>query len=306
MNRTKINLQMFATSNQDLAARRYEKQFKEMLQAVFKAQAAFAPFFGNEIEALDGIQHKDTAFSVKTSNIPLVLKNAYNNSPSTAFGSGTGNSTRFGERTEIIYTDTDVPYTWHWSWHEGIDRHTVNNTLDAALADRLELQAQAKVRRFNERHGTFIYNYADKYENLATYTEAEILAMFDKMSSYYANLEVVNKVRVYVAPDLFNAIVNIPILSTAKNSAVSIDNNTIENFKGFTITRVPKQYFYRGDYAAYFTVDGIGKAFTGIETARTLESEDFDGIAFQGAGKAGEFGLDDNKRAVVAVYYSGV
>jgi len=45
--------------------------------------------------------------------------------------------------------------------------------------------------------------------------------------------------------------------------------------------------------------EGIGKAFTGINTARTIESEDFDGVALQGAGKAGEFILPDNKKAVV-------
>ena len=35
-----------------------------------------------------------------------------------------------------------------------------------------------------------------------------------------------------------------------------------------------------------------------INTARTIESEDFDGVALQGAGKAGEFILPDNKKAV--------
>ena len=41
--------------------------------------------------------------------------------------------------------------------------------------------------------------------------------------------------------------------------------------------------------------------FTGINTARTVESEDFDGVALQGAGKAGEYIPEDNKKAVVKV-----
>ncbi|WP_285180723.1 hypothetical protein, partial [Mycobacterium tuberculosis] len=66
---------------------------------------------------------------------------------------GTGKSTRFGERQEIIYTDTDVPYEFNWAMHEGLDRFTVNNDLNAAVADRLNLQAQAKVRMLNTKLG---------------------------------------------------------------------------------------------------------------------------------------------------------
>ena len=55
----------------------------------------------------------------------------------------------------------------------------------------------------------------------------------------------------------------------------------------------------------YAYIPGVGKAFTGIETARTIESEDFDGVALQGAGKAGEYILPDNKKAVAKVTVTG-
>ena len=55
----------------------------------------------------------------------------------------------------------------------------------------------------------------------------------------------------------------------------------------------------------YAYIEGVAKAFTGINTARTIESEDFDGLALQGAGKAGEFILPDNKPAVVKVSFTG-
>ena len=45
----------------------------------------------------------------------------------------------------------------------------------------------------------------------------------------------------------------------------------------------------------------LQKHLLGINTARTIESEDFDGVALQGAGKAGEFIPNDNKKAVVKV-----
>jgi hypothetical protein len=55
----------------------------------------------------------------------------------------------------------------------------------------------------------------------------------------------------------------------------------------------------------YAYIAGVGKAFTGINTARTIEATDFDGVAFQGAGKAGEYILPANKKAVVKVKITG-
>src|SRR5690625_5993440 len=100
---------IFMTTNNNQAARSYQKQFKQLLKAVFKHQAYFRDFFGGEIEALDGVQHNETAFYVKTSGIPDVVGKEYNKEANKAFGTGTGNSTRFGERKEIIYPDTPLP-----------------------------------------------------------------------------------------------------------------------------------------------------------------------------------------------------
>lgn len=57
---------------------------------------------------------------------------------------------------EIIYGDIDVPYDFGWSFNEGIDQLTVNNDLNAAVADRLNLQAQAKTRLFNGKLGAYL------------------------------------------------------------------------------------------------------------------------------------------------------
>ena len=293
-----------ATNNQKLAARSYQQQFKELFQAVYQSQAYFRDFFGGNIEALDGVQHNETAFYVKTSDIPVVVGTEYDKDPNTAFGTGTSNSTRFGERTEIIYTDTPVPYTWEWVYHEGIDRHTVNNNFDAAVADRLELQSQAKVKKFNAQHSEFISSVAGNSEELADYTEDNVTALFDALYAYYLDNEVVGTKVARVNAELYNTIVNGGLSTTAKGSSVNIDRNEVQMFKDFVIDPLPASLF-QDDDIAYIYVPNVAKAFTGINTARTIESEDFDGVALQGAGKAGEFILDDNKAAVTKVTFSG-
>lgn len=292
------------TANNNQAARSYQKQFKELLQAVFRTQAYFRDFFGGQIEALDGVQHNENAFYVKTSDIPVVVGNSYDKDPNTGFGTGTGNSTRFGPRTEIIYQDTPVPYTWEWVYHEGIDRHTVNNDMQAAIADRLDLQAQAKTKEFNAKHSQFISSVAGHTESISDYTDAEVTALFDALYAHYLDNEVIGTKVARVNAQLYNVIVNGGLAVKEKGSSVGIDRNEVYMFKDFVIDPLPAHLFQE-DEVAYTYVPGVAKAFTGINTARTIESEDFDGVALQGAGKAGEFILDDNKLAVAKVTYSG-
>ena len=303
--RQKFDLQLFAAGdNNDLPARSYQLEFKRLLQAVFKKQSYFADFFGGSIEAMDGIQQNGTAFYVKTSDIPCVCGTGYDKTATKAFGTGTGNSSRFGSRTETIYTNTPAKYTWGWNFHEGIDRHTVNNDFAAAIADRLELQARAKTKAFNDAHGKFISENAGHSETLVDYTDDNVLVLFNALSKYYNNIEAVGTKRAKVCADLYNAIVDHKLTTTSKGSVANIDENGVVKFKGFLIEEVPDDLFQAGE-VAYVYIDGVGKAFTGINTARTIESEDFDGVALQGAGKAGEFILPDNKKAVCKVLLDG-
>lgn len=299
-----INLQLFAEGeNNNQAVRSYQPKFVKLLQAVFKSQAYFADFFGGGIEALDGVQENETAFSVKTSDIPVVVGTGYDKDADTAFGDGTGNSNRFGKRTEVVYTNTPVNYSWGWNFHEGIDRHTVNNDFDSAVADRLELQAIAKTQKFNVKHGAFISSVAGKTASLADYSADAVLALFNALSKYYTNIKAVGVRKAKVTSDLYNAIVDHPLMTSAKGSSANIDENGVTKFKGFIIEEVPDEMFAEGE-CCYTYIVGVGKAFTGINTARTIESEDFDGVALQGAGKAGEYILPDNKKAVCKVTIS--
>jgi hypothetical protein len=296
-----FNLQMFAAGeNNDSHVRTYQKDFKALLQAVFKKQAYFADFFGGGIEAMDGVQHNETAFYVKTSDIPVVFGDAYNKDAATAMGAGTSNGSRFGQRTEIVYVDTPVNYSWEWVFHEGIDRHTVNNNFDVAVADRLDLQAQAKTQKFNAQHSKFIAESAGKSIPVGGYTADAVLALFNELSKYFINIHAIGEKVAKVNADLYNAIVDHPLATTGKGSGANIDNNSILRFKGFVIEEVPDDVMHEGA-VAYAYIRGVAKAFTGINTARTVESEDFDGVALQGAGKAGEYIPEDNKKAVVKV-----
>lgn len=304
-NKEFMMLQLFAAGdNNNLPVKSYQLEFKNLLQAVFGKMSYFSDFFGGGIEALDGVRENETAFYVKTSGIPVVVGTGYDKTATKGFKTGTGNSSRFGERTEIIYTNTPVDYSWGWTFHEGIDRHTVNNDFDSAVADRLELQARAKTKQFNKQHGKFISTSAGKSMTIVDYTADNVLKLFNELSKYFNNIEAVGTKKVKVCSDLYNAIVDHPLNTTSKNSNVNIEGNEVVKFKGFLVEEIPDELFQSKE-CAYAYIAGVGKAFTGINTARTIESEDFDGVALQGAGRAGEFILNDNKKAVVKVTKSG-
>lgn len=290
--------------NNNLNVRSFELEFKSFLQAVFGVQSYFGDFFAGGLEALDGVQENETAFYVKTTDMPVVFGDEYNKDKNVGFGTGTGNSSRFGERQEVIYTNMPANYTWEWVFHEGLDKHTVNNNFDEAMADRLDLQAQAKIKKFNRQHSLFIAKAAGREMQLADYSNENVWKLLNDANSYFVNAETVGERLLKVNTRLYAAIVDHPLVSTSKNSRVNIDNNELLKVKDFYVQELPDNAFAPG-CVAYMYIRNVAKAFTGIVTTRTTPSEDFDGVAFQGAGKAGEFILDDNKKAVVKVTMGG-
>lgn len=279
-----------ATENNDLPVRAYQKQFIGLMQTVFGVQSTFTPTFG-ALQALDGIQNNAIAFSVKANDVPVAV-GAYNPNPNVAFGTGTSNSNRFGPMQEIIYSDIDVPYSFGWSFNEGIDQLTVNTDLDSAVADRLNLQAQAKTRLFNSQLGAYLV--ASAAADLGEVTDVN--KVFEAASERYTDLEVVVPVRAYVTADVYNAIIDHALVTSAKGSAVNIDENGIVRFRDIVITKTPTRYM--AGKSIIFAPDNIGRAFTGINVVRTIQSENFAGVALQGAGKAGQWISDDNRQAI--------
>lgn len=297
-----------ANNNNNLRANVYTQEYWGALETVFGVDKAFA----NALQALqirDGVKHNEKAFSVKTNNTPVVI-GTYNKGANVAFGTGTGSTNRFGNRTEIIYTDEDVKYDYELAIHEGLDITTVNAGLDEAILDRLYLQAEAQTRDMNERIGKFIADVAGNEEEVAGLGADIVLKLFNDLAAYYTNKEVIVPVTAYVRPDLYNAIVDHPLVNVGKGSAVNIDENGILRFKDFKIKETPERYFLKQkatsgvdaeENVAYFLPDEILIPFVGIEIARAIESEDFAGVALQALAKGGTFVLDDNKVAITKV-----
>jgi len=279
-----------ATENNDLPVRLYQKQFIGLMQTVFGVQSTFTPTFGT-LQALDGVQNNAIAFSVKANDVPVAV-GTYNTDPNVAFGTGTSNSNRFGPMKEIIYGDIDVPYDFGWSFNEGIDQLTVNTDLNSAVADRLNLQAQAKTRLFNSKLGAYLV--ASAAADLGAVTDVN--KVFEAASERYTDLEVVVPVRAYVTAEVYNAIIDHQLVTRSKGSAVNIDENGIVRFRDIVITKTPTRYM--AGKSIIFAPDNIGRTFTGINVVRTIQSENFAGVALQGAGKAGQWISDDNRQAI--------
>lgn len=286
------------TENQNLPVRQYAPQYRKVLSAVFDKTNAFQGILA-PIQVLDGVQENTKAFSVKTNATPVVI-GTYNTDENTAgFGDGTATS-RFGARTEVIYRNTDVDYSYTLSIHEGLDRYTVNNDLNAAVADRLELQSEAQTIYMAKKVGEFLNANAGKTEALADLSEDNVRALFNKLSAYKVNTKISAPMTVYLRAEIYNAIVDMTANTTAKGSSVSLDSNGLLKYKNFTLVETAEEFFPKGT-VAFVGVNGIVIPFVGISTARTIESELFDGQALQAAAKGGTFVLDDNKKAIIKV-----
>lgn len=285
--------------NNNNPAQRYEKQYAGILSTVFSHNVAFLGAM-SPIQVLDGVRENATAFTLKTNNTPVVINEYKTGENDGGFGDGTGDGSRFGKLTEIKYEDTDVPYDYSLAIHEGLDRYTLNADLNQAIADRLKLQSEQQVLKMNKRIGKYLADNAGKTENLADLSEEKIKALFNAVSVYYVNNEVLVPVTIYLRPELYNAIIDMTATTTAKGSSVSIDNNGLAKYKGFTLVETPAQYFESG-VLAIFSPDGIVLPFVGISTARTVEAVNFDGVALQAAAKGGTYILEDNRKAVVKV-----
>lgn len=285
--------------NQNNPVRRYEKQYAGMLQTVFGIRKAFAKTLA-PIQILDGVQENAKAFSVKTNTTPVVIGTYSTGANDGGFGDGSGAKSRFGNMTEVKYDNADVEYDYTLSIHEGLDRYTVNNDLDAAVADRLKLQSEAQTRQMNTKIGKFLEENAGKTEALADFEEKTIKSLFNKLDAYYTDLEVAVDITVYLRSELHSAIVDMASNTSAKGSSVSIDTNGLLKYKDFILEKTPSKYLPTGTLAV-FSPDGIVIPFVGISTARTIEATDFDGVKLQAAAKGGTYILEDNKKAVVKV-----
>ena len=268
----------------------FSKQLLEILPVVYQKKAFFVSAF-SQLQAIDGVRERDIAFTVKTNDMPVVI-GTYSTDANVAFGTGTANSSRFGEMKEVIYEDTDVPYDAPFAFHEGLDRYTVNADLSSAVTKRLVLQAQALLVRWNKKDGAaLVANGTDLGVD-----DSDVFKLFNAAADQYTQLEIIPDVKAYITSDLYNSIIDNANVSSYKGSSVNIDENGLAWFKGFQLIKVPDVYM--GGKSVIFAPDGIGLTFVGISTTRTMEADDFDGVHLQGAGKDGVYIPEANKPAI--------
>jgi hypothetical protein len=290
-----MNLKMFdATNNSNQPVARYEKEYKGVFQAAFAAVAPFAQIV-DSVQIVDGVKNNDIAFYVKVNNDPVTI-NDYNKGANVAMGTGTGTGSRFGNAKEIKFSDVPVPYSFEKAINEGIDIHTVNNGEADAVAQRSKVQAEAILDFYGTAVGAHISAIATKTETF-NLTTGDVADLFNKMHTHFVNKKAVGQPVAYLTADLYAKVVDHPLVNNAKGATVDIGGQTVPKFKGFAIFEEPVERFEDGDIA-YFSVQKSVIPFLGIETARTIGAEGFDGKLLQLSFKGGTFTTDDMKKLV--------
>lgn len=281
-----------------MAVKYYTKQYAGMLGKIYGSRSHFLRSFGGSLQVKDGISQKDTFMDLKITNTDVTLQ-SYSTGENTAFGTGTGSSNRFGERKEIISTDASVQYDEPLAIHEGIDDFTVNDIPSQVIAERLALHAEAWVENLNTMLGTEISTKAS--ETLTgEMTEEGVLKVFNDARKTFVNNKIAKQLgRVaYVTSDVYNFLVDHKLTTSAKNANANVATGEIPMVKGFVLEELADEYF-QTDENVYFVIDNIGVAGVGIQVARSMDSEDFAGVALQAAAKRAKYIPDANKKGIL-------
>lgn len=281
-----------------MAIKLYTKQYAGMLQDIFESKSAFLRAFGGEIQTIEGAEADSNFLNLKISDTDVVIQN-YNTGENVGFGTGTGNSNRFGPRKEVKSVDLQVPFDTPLAIHEGIDSYTVNDIPEQVVAERLALHAVAWAENYDAVMSKELSDNAD--ETLTgDLTEEGVTKLFADARKKFVNNKVSNSVAwvAYVNADIYNFLIDSKLATTDKNSSANVDEQSIYKFKGFVLVELPDDKFQEGEQA-YFVADNVGVAGIGIPVARTMDSEDFAGVALQGAGKLGKYIPEKNKKAIL-------
>lgn len=281
-----------------MAIKYYTKQYAGILPNLFAKKAAFLRAFGGTLQVKDGISQKDTFMELKTTDTDVVIQE-YSTDANVGFGTGTGSTSRFGERKEVKSVDVEVGYEAPLAINEGIDDFTVNDMPSQIVAERLALHGVAWAQHVDGMLGKAISDNAS--ETLTgDLTEAGVTKLFAQAHKIFVNNGVSENVAhvAYITADVLNFLIDSELAKTVKNSSVNIDEQTLYKFKGFILVELPDAKFQTGENA-YFVADNVGVAGVGIQVARTMDSEDFAGTALQAAAKYGKYIPEANKKAIL-------
>ncbi len=281
-----------------MAIKIFTAQYTGLLADVFKKKQHFLNTFGGNLQVVDGITNSDEFMKLKVSDTDVVIQK-YDVGENVGFGTGTGNSNRFGNRKEIKSIDATVKYEAPLAIHEGVDNMTVNDNADQVIEERAGLHAEAWTEELNKLLGKAISDNAS--ETLTgVLKEDDVIKAFNDAHKKFINNKVTNDIpwTAYVNADVYSIIVDSKLATTAKHSAADVDNNNILKFKGFNVIELADEYFQK-DEQIYFAADNVGVVGVGVEVYRVLDSEDFAGVAIQSAAKYGKYIPEKNKKAIL-------
>ena len=281
-----------------MAIKLYTKQYAGIVPDLFESRTHFLRSFGGTVQVHADAEYNDKFLTLKTTDTDVTIQ-AYDTGANVAFGTGTGSTSRFGERHEVKSVDTTVEWETPLAIHDGIDRFTVNDIPEQVVAERLALHGAAWAEHVDGMLGKALSDNAS--ETLSgELTEEGVVQAFTDARKKFVNNKVSRNVAwvAYVNTDVFNLLVDSRLATTAKNSSANIDNQTLYAFKGFLLQEIQDDAFQTGEQI-YFAADGVGVVGIGIEVTRVLDSEDFNGVALQGAGKYGKYIPTKNQKAIL-------
>lgn len=281
-----------------MATKMYTNQYAGLLAEVFKKKQHFLNTFGGRLQTKDGETFNDEFLKLKISDTDVVIQK-YDMGENVAFGTGTGNSNRFGNRKEIKSVDKTIEYEAPLAIHEGVDKMTVNDDADQIIAERAGLHAEAWTEELNKLLSKAISDNAGETLTGAM-KEDDVVKAFNDAHKKFINNHVSKDIvwTAYVNPDVYAILVDSKIATVAKHSGADVDNHSLLKFKGFNIVELPEEYFQKGEQI-YFAADNVGVVGVGIEIYRLIDSEDFNGVAIQSAAKYGKFIPEKNKKAII-------
>lgn len=276
----------------------FTKQHAGMLPDLFAKKSAFLRAFGGVLQVKDGITENDTFMELKVSDTDVVIQN-YSTDANVGFGTGTGNTSRFGQRKEVKSVNKQVKYDAPLAINEGIDDFTVNDIKDQVVAERLALHGVAWAQHVDKLLGEFLSDSASETLN-SKLDEASVTKLFSEAHKKFVNNNVSTAVPwvAYVNADVYDLLIDSKLATTAKNSSANIDDETLYKFKGFILSELPDEKFQSGE-GAYFVADNVGVVGIGIQVTRAMDSEDFAGTALQAAAKYGKYLPEKNKKAIL-------
>ena len=281
-----------------MAIKLYTKQYAGIVPDLFESRTHFLRSFGGTVQVHADAEYNDKFLTLKTTDTDVTIQ-AYSTDANVGFGTGTGSTSRFGERHEVKSVDTTVEWETPLAIHDGIDRFTVNDIPEQVVAERLALHGAAWAEHVDGMLGKALSDNAS--ETLTgELTEEGVVQAFTDARKKFVNNKVSRNVAwvAYVNTDVFNLLVDSKLATTAKNSSANIDNQTLYAFKGFLLQEIQDDAFQVGEQI-YFAADGVGVVGIGIEVTRVLDSEDFNGVALQGAGKYGKYIPTKNQKAIL-------